>query len=350
MEISKESIFISSIRTFFHTLLGTIGIFLALIPIIIFSSIFSSSDKMANQKNIINILPDLNGNDSFVSPSAPVVLQINIEGVIGMDDMNGKVIKSQLIESRKGLLKKDRVKAILLNLNTPGGGVNDSDIIYRSLLEYKAKFKVPIYAYVNGLCASGGMYIASAADKIYSSPVGIIGSVGVIAGQFFNFTELMKKIGVESRIVSEGKNKDMMSPFRQWKEGEDTSFKNLAVYIYERFVNIVTTARPNLSKEKLINEYGAAVFDPIKAKEYGYIDEANMSYEDTLAALLKAANIDPEKSYQVIEMQSKHRWLFDLFSGKSPIFSGKIKHVLNINGEESSQLKDSLLYLYQPGN
>ncbi|MFI5264393.1 MAG: S49 family peptidase, partial [Candidatus Kapaibacterium sp.] len=93
------------------------------------------------------------------------------------------------VESQEGDFKNNRVKGILLYMDTPGGYSTDSDTIYRLLMEYKKQYKVPIYAYVDGLCASGGMYIAITADKIMASDTSLIGSIGVIAPTFMNFTK-----------------------------------------------------------------------------------------------------------------------------------------------------------------
>ena len=84
--------------------------------------------------------------------------------------------------------------------------------------------------------------------------------------------EALTKLGVKSETITEGLNKDMMSPFRPWKQDEDASLKAVTAYFYQQFVDIVAAARPRMDKTKLIQEYGAKVFDPITAQVYGYID------------------------------------------------------------------------------
>src|SRR5690606_22323692 len=115
-------------------------------------------------------------------------LQINVHGVIGdaKSGIDTKMAQNILLDSRTGDFKNERGKGILLHMNTPGGTVVDSDNIYRMLKTYKERYKVPVFAFVDGLCASGGMYISCAADKVYAGPASIIGSVGVIIGPFFN--------------------------------------------------------------------------------------------------------------------------------------------------------------------
>jgi len=136
-----------------------------------------------------------------------------------------------------------------------------------------------------------------------------------------------------------------MSPFRPWKKDEDASLQALTAYFYEQFVNIVTEARPNLDKQKLINEYGANVFDPITAQKIGYVDSAPATRRETLLALLKEADIDPTKTYQVVELEPKSEWLSDLFNANSPLFTGKIEHTIDTG---APKLREQISYLYQP--
>jgi len=307
MQIIKESIFISAIRSFFSTLLGTLGIFIAIIPIFIFISIISS-DKMDIMKTKMEIVPDHLGNSKILPIGAPVILNIDIQGVIGIDNgIKAEDIQMQLLDSRKGFLKNNRVKAILLNMNTPGGSVIDSDIIYRKLLEYKKTYNVPIYAYVDGMCASGGMWVASSCDVILSSYTSIIGSVGVFNGPFFNFFDAMEKYGIKSKTIFEGKDKIALSPFKKWQDNEGDFYKNITLFYYNMFVDIVSKAR-NIDKTKLVNEYGAHVFDPVTAEKIGYIDKANLGYNEAIIELSKKASIDIEKPYQIVSLTVKKKW------------------------------------------
>ena len=336
-----DSLFKSAFRSFLKSFCAITGLFLAFF--LIFSIFAPFHEKITSE---LTILPDLNGETKTLSSSAPVVVQLNIHGIIGdKNNLNIDSIREGLLETRIGFFKKDRVKAILLHLNTPGGTVIDSDSIYTLLKNYKTKYKVPIYAYVEGMCASGGMYIAASCNKIYSSPVSTIGSVGVLMGPFFNLYKMLDKIGVDSTVLTEGKNKDILSPFRPWQEDETDSLKPLAAYIYERFVNIVTQARPALNKEKLINEYGAKVFSAPEAEKLGYIDFGNSSYEAALRDLLKEAKIDEKKPYQVVQVKTKKPWASELFS-KSWLFKNKITHELDFG--PLSKLETNLAYLYLP--
>jgi signal peptide peptidase SppA len=350
MEITKETIFSSSLRSLFKTLFGTIGIAIAFIPILLTIIILSgSAEKESSIKNTIELLPDANGNKGVLSSLAPVVLKINVNGVIGQKDLTTSVINSQLIESRQTILKNDRVKALFLYINTPGGTVVDSDGIYRLLKEYKEKYNVPIHAYVDGMCASGGMYISSACDYVSASPSSVIGSIGVRLGPLFNFHEGMQKIGISSYTFTAGKDKDMMSPFRPWTEDDKKSYKKILSYLYDRFIQIVTEGHPNINKEELINKHGAQIFDPIEAQKLGFINKAQDNYNNALINLLAAAKIDDKKPYQVIEIKPKHSWIKDALKSGNVLLNGKIKHILQVGQTDLSEEKFNLFfYIYDP--
>ncbi|MBI5346958.1 MAG: S49 family peptidase [Chlamydiae bacterium] len=347
MENSQESIFISSLRSFFKGFLSIFGSLLAIVLVIFIVVLFSSGQE---SKNDLKILPDLNGNDKILPSTAPVVLKMNIEGFIGKDILTSEHFLSQLLESRKNTLQNNRVKAILLNFNTGGGGSNTTDIIYRALIDYKKKFNTPIYAYVDGVCASGGMYIACAADKIYSNPTSIIGSIGELSGPFFNVNQLLAKWNIESKTFTEGLDKDMMNPFRPWTENEGSDLKKIGAFLYKRFIEVVVTNRKNMDKDKLINEYGAHVFDSVEAEKLGYIDQGNSNYDTALSDLLKAAKIDANKPYQVVELAPKSGVLSSLFKESSNFSVAKLfKTLLHIQDSQQCDM-ENFYYLYQPQN
>lgn len=344
MDTPRESIFSTAIRTFCKMFFGLLGLCIAFV---VFSFVYStfSPSPLIEQKTTLTILPDANGNREVLPVSTPAILQIPIHGVIGdPQKLDAELMSHILLDSRTGMLSNNRVKGILLHFNTPGGTVVDSDDIYRMLNEYKAKYKVPVIGYVDGLCASGGMYIASSASKIFAGPASVIGSVGVVLGPFFNVYDFMGKVGVQALTITQGIDKDMLNPTRPWKEGEDASIRTVTAFMYQRFVNVVAAARPNLDRSKLISEYGAQVFDCVTAEKLGYIDQAMSSRDEALLALIKEANIDTEKSYQVVSLTPKNPWLSELMSGKSPIFSGKIEHTIDAL---PAKVREQPCYLYR---
>jgi protease-4 len=347
----SESIFKASIRYFFIALCGIIGFILGIFIILaILGSGYSASSLDSTPQITYKYTPEIKPNAIGIrkveSSKAPVILKVNINGIIGLDSLTRSAISELLIESRERALDDDRVKAILLCINSPGGTVTDADGIYRELLAYKEQYKVPVYAYVDGLCASGGYYIASAADKIFASDVSLIGSVGVIIPSIMNFSQLMEKIGVQSISLYDGKGKDNLNPFRPWHKGEEDNLQNSVNYYYQMFVNVVTAKRLSLDKTKLIEEYGANVFPAEIAKQHGYIDEYNASLNQTLKLLVENIGIK-DNFYQVVELENKN-WLSEIFRSQFNLFSGKISHQISLSSELPSELSGQYLYLYRP--
>lgn len=337
----KESILRSAIRSFFTSLFGCIGFFLAVFAIIMFGIMSSGIDT----KTTMKVLPNAEGSKGEAKLGSPVLLQIDIHDIIGLGKMTAEAVNMQLFESQLKF-KQGQVKGILLHMNTPGGGVTASNAIYEALLDYKKKYNIPIYAYVEGLCASGGMYIASAADFIYSNPISVIGSIGVIEGPFFNFSEFLKKIDVSSVTLTEGKNKDSFNPFRPWREGEGNTHQAIIKSMYDRFVHIVEKSRPNLNVKQLRDEYGAQVFIAEKAKELGYIDVCNYTYREALKSLKLAARIGENEFYQVIKLVPPIEYKFFPASASSGFFGKLLSRIFPsspLNGEKFLYLDPSYI-------
>ncbi len=345
----RESILYSAIRALAVAFCVVIGLCLGFVFISVLLGALSSggTESKLTTVNTEEILPNADGKRKTLSSEAPVILQINIDGIIGTESLGEKTVRQQLVESREGSFKNSRVKGILLYINTPGGTVTDADGIYRALKEYKQKYEVPIYAYIDGLCASGGMYVALAADKICASDTSLIGSVGVIAPTFMNLTKLLEKIGVETLTISAGKDKDAMNPLRPWKPGEEDNYRQIIDYYYNHFVELVTTHRPDITKEKLVKDYGAHIFPAPLAVERGFIDVSGISLADTLRELLKEVGITSDY-YQVIRLENKGWWSSIFSSEVSGLFKGKIQHQISLSPEVDILLRNQYLYLYCP--
>ena len=344
MKMVNESIFASSLRAFFVTFFGAIGAFIGFgLLLLVLIGIFSSGEESKHFGHGVKIMSDAYGNRKELPSSTPIVLQIEINSEIGRNDLTAEKIQEILLDSREGAFKNDRVKAIFLTINSPGGSANETNMIYRALKQYKQKYGTPIYAYVDGLCASGGYYLACATDKIYSSDVSLIGSVGVVAWPpFFNVTDAMEKLGVSATTLSAGNGKDAMNPTRTWGEGEEASRQKIIDFYYEDFVFAVTSNRPNVEAEQLVKIHGANVFPASEAKQFGMIDETGYCRDDALKELVRKAGISGE--YQVVCMKC-HSWWKDLFQEKiinSPLVTGKIQHELVM------PKADPYSYLYTP--
>jgi protease-4 len=333
-----NSIFHASIKSFFVTLFAMFGFGLGIFPLAVLLSSLSGLEEEIEVKYHYTPTIAANANDSrkVLDNSSPVILKIDIVGAIGSETLNTKTVTDQLTESREGKLKDNRVKAVLLHINSPGGTVTDADGIYAAIKSYKERHKVPVYAYVDGLCASGGMYVACAADRIFATDVSVVGSIGVMMMPFFNVTQMMEKIGVETKTIAAGKDKDELNPFRPWKEGEAASITQLTDSMYLHFLDIIATNRPRVNRNKLINEYGAKVFDAEQAMQIGLIDGVGASMGETLTLLARAIGAEDD-NYQVVSMESKY-WFSNLFSSQSPLLTGELKHEFKLNSGLMNQI------------
>ncbi|MES2344410.1 MAG: S49 family peptidase [Chlamydiota bacterium] len=346
MHFAKESVFFSALRTFCTAFGALIGAACAILVVVLGLSLFSGPSILPPEQLEISIAADADGNRKLLPMTTPVILRIDLHGVIGEGKLTSESIEKVLYGSREDFLGNNRVKAILLHIDTPGGIASDADGIDRLLMNYKKKYNIPIYAFVDGICASGGMYIAAAADKIYATGDSIIGAIGVIMGPAFNFSEVMKKVGVESLTLTEGKDKDMLNPFRPWKPGEDASLRTIMDQLYARFVDVIITSRPQIGREKLINEYGAHVFSAVDAQKIGYIDVADSEYSDALTALCHTAGISADAPYQVVSLKTETSFVSSLIENRFNPIPGKITHVFQIGPNLNTEMSGKFLYLY----
>lgn len=347
MQFTRESIFVATIRSLCTAFGAILGVIIAL-AIGIIALLSMNGPSLLPPMSEAKISPDAEGQRNPLPLSSPAILRINIHGIIGLGKLTPADIENILLDSREGILAHDRLKGILLHVDTPGGVAYDSDAIYQLLLDYKTKFKVPVYAFIDGLCASGGVYITCACDKIFATYSSIIGSVGVRLGPAFNFSKLMDTWGIQSLTLSEGKDKDMLNPYRPWQPGEDESLRVIIASEYDQFVDVVTKARPQINKSQLVDVFGAQVYRAPKAKELGFIDEGGSQYNDALIALASAAGIGKDEPYQVIELSTPYSFLDELSNISCSLFKGKITHTFELSPILPSELSGKLLYLYIP--
>src|SRR5581483_5228471 len=159
------------------------------------------------------------------------ILLVDISGVISSAEeestfMSEPSIVARVKEELTKAAKDDQVKALVLRINSPGGTVTASDILWHEVKQFKSKKKVPVIASIMDVGASGGYYLAAAADKIIAHPSSVTGSIGVIM-LTANAQGLLEKIGVQAHAITSGPRKDMGSPFRQMSEEEKAIFQSV---------------------------------------------------------------------------------------------------------------------------
>ena len=206
------------------------------------------------------------------------ILLIDVSGVIATSlDVNILAREKNILSSIRYRLEKaveDRwIKGIILRIDTPGGEVTASDIIYNEIQLFKEKTGVPVVVLGMGIMASGGYYIASAADYIITHPTAITGSIGVIS-IFPNIQELFDKIGIQVNIIKSGKMKDSGSSFRDMTAEEEAVFQSVVDELYQNFLNVVLESRKELlSREQLKGIADGRIYTAGQALELKLIDE-----------------------------------------------------------------------------
>lgn len=340
--MSSESLFKSAFRSLSNTFFKVVGFSVAILFVLVALTILFSGGPQRVTTTIMQ--PTHHWRVRPFSVTTPTILQIPITGVIGIErGMRKEKIEAMLQDLQELDLKPGMLKAIILTINSPGGLADDSDSIFRMISEYKKQFKLPVYAYIDGLCASGGTLISLAADKIIASSASTIGHVGVIMGTSFNFSKPMEKFGIDSKTIFAGKNKDELNPFRPWKPNEGEDFQDLADVYYDRFIKLVATHRPKITEEQL-REEGAKLYPAEEALERGYIDQISDSYFETLSEITSSLEISHD--YQVIQLRPQI--FFSEIFGPETAAEKAMHHFVRLPGDMHPDLTGKPLYMYFP--
>ncbi|MDN5279984.1 MAG: protease [Clostridiales bacterium] len=264
------------------------------------------------------------------------ILQIKIRGVIQekseSDEMPFKIEKDMMEEIKKDLKlarERDAIKAILLDINSPGGEVTASDVIYHLIKKMKKETEKPVIALIGTMGASGAYYVACSADKILAHPTSIIGSIGVLM-QSMNFEELAEKLGIKAVYMKSEKTpkKDLLSPFRPMTEAEKKMLLEIINGVYDRFVEIVSESR-NKSKEEVIKIADGGIYNSSKALELGLIDEIGYQ-EDAIDVACKETGLESIALVKRISRKSFSEVLAEMTEMKSeiPSFLMGFKHMI----------------------
>ena len=213
------------------------------------------------------------------------------------------------LESLNKIRKNSSVKALVVRINSPGGAVGPSQEIYSELESIKEEF--PLVASMGAVAASGGYYIACAADTIYANPGTITGSIGVIA-QFLSYKELLNWAKVDVEVIKSGKFKDVGSPFRTMNEEDKKYYQQLIDNVFEQFKATVAVTR-DLNKQQLKSVAEGKVFSGEQAQDLNLVDELG-NLNDAIAFAAEQAGIegDPE----LIHYPEKKSALQELLSAK----------------------------------
>lgn len=174
--------------------------------------------------------------------SDPLVSVVRLNGMIASGTRPGVLNDAGLAPLLERAFRKGKPVAVALVVNSPGGSPSQSSLIAGRIARLSQELDVPVHAFVEDVAASGGYYLATAADKIWLDAHSIVGSIGVISASF-GFSDFIEKHGIERRVYTAGKSKSMLDPFKPEKPEDIERLKGLQEQIHQTFINHVKTAR-----------------------------------------------------------------------------------------------------------
>jgi len=230
--------------------------------------------------------------------------QFSFGDKIAVVEIRGVITHSSGIIEELNQYKEDEgVKAIILRIDSPGGGVGPSQEIHREVL--KAKSKKKVITSMGSVAASGGYYIASASDLIVANPGTITGSIGVLM-EFTNIEELFRKIGIKGLVLKSGEHKDIGSPFREMTSDEKKIIQSVIDNVHQQFIQAVAEGR-KLDRAKVVQVADGRILTGEQAKQVGLVDQMGNLQDaiDTTAKMVgikgKPVILYPKKKFSLLE-------------------------------------------------
>lgn len=270
-----------------------------------------------------------------VGASSGKTKSFSLNDKVGVVSINGVIVDSrEIIEQLEEFGKNDSIVAVVLRIDSPGGGVAASQEIYDAVVELKKHKKV--VASMGSVAASGGLLVACSADKIVANPGTITGSISAIM-QFANVEELFKKIGLKASTVKSGQYKDIGSPLREMTPEERKIIQDLVDDIYNQFVDVIVRDR-KIPREKIVEIADGRVFSGRRAKEYGLVDYlGDMGSAARLACQLAGKT----GKYDLVYPSPKRTSIFDYVIENTA-------SQLNRSLKEKFANRGGVAYLYDP--
>ena len=263
----------------------------------------------------------LNGHDGYYvrSVAGHVLLVVYCGGCQAADDPN--------------------VVAVVLEINSPGGGVTASDEMHQSILDFKKNTETPVVVSMGDTAASGGYYISTAADRIVANETTLTGSLGVIF-QLTNFSEAADKYGISQVVIKSGEFKDIGNSFREMRPDEREIFQSLVDESYAEFVNVISEGR-GLSEERVREIADGRIYSGSQAKELGLVDSFG-GLDEAAAIAAELAGATETIVVRYVETPTFSETLLASFAPREP----EVEQVMDAAG---LNLEPKPYYLYMPG-
>ena len=253
---------------------------------------------------------------TFVSGS-PVSSFLSLREKIGIVNIEGAITDSEPVVTQLVQFRKDKgIKAIVLRIDSPGGAVAPSQEIYWEVK--KAAASKTVIASMGKVAASGGYYVACAANKIVANPGTLTGSIGVLM-EFLQVEDLLKKIGVGIEVLKTGEFKDIGSPHRKLSEKDRELISSLISDIQRQFVEAVARGR-NLPIEKVREIADGRILSGAQSKEHGLVDELG-NFQDALDLAKKMTGVEGEVTLVYPKKKGSRLWDFVLRDASESLYS-----------------------------
>ncbi|HLS08695.1 signal peptide peptidase SppA [Lentibacillus sp.] len=276
-------------------------------------ALFEMPQQQQYQQEVIE---EGTGNTIAVVELDGVIQDINTSSLLNTGGYN----HDRFLKKLENVAEDHTVNGIILRVNTPGGGVVESDEIHDKIVEIKEEYNKPVYISMGNTAASGGYYISAPADKIVAHPATLTGSIGVIM-QSYNVAELADNLGIDMNTIKSGEFKDIMSSTREMTDEERDILQSMIDDMYDDFVQVIVDGR-EMSESKVRELGDGRVYTGSQAAENGLVDALG-SLEDT-AAMMREDFEWPNA--QLVEYKTGLDW--------NSLFGGAVKSM--VGGEEAN--------------
>lgn len=305
--------------------------------LLVVSLVSSSITQPQEEVQMGNINSWLYGDDEM----SPVVLEegsgmgriakLSVDGAIASGGSSGLFATESynhedFLKQIEAIEADERVSGILLEVNSPGGGVYESAEIANLLNEVRTERDLPMYVSIKNMAASGGYYISAQADKIFATEETVTGSIGVIMSGL-NYSGLLEKIGVEDTTIKSGALKDMGSATRPETEQDHAVLQAYIDNAYNRFVKVVSEGR-NKSEDEVKKVADGRIYDGVQAKEAGLVDEIGYP-TDALAAMREDLDL---QDAELVEYSTSSTGFGNTW------FGAKLAELQGLQASETSQI------------
>ena len=199
---------------------------------------------------------------------------------VGILELKGVIEESETFNRQLKTFREDKsILAVVVRIESPGGMVAPSQEIYQQLSRLRDETDKPVVVSMGSIAASGGYYVACAADSILAAPGTLTGSIGVML-EFPNLQEILRKVGISFEVIKSGEHKDIASPWRTMTEEERRVLQDMVDDVYNQFIEVVSRER-NLSADSVLSLADGRVFSGRQAKNLGLVDTTGV-FQDAL--------------------------------------------------------------------